>query len=334
MIITTKTAFDFFMKNIVNLDSSTVSNARKSRDNLLEKIQGFSGTDDFFDLCSDFNVHFGSFARKTKCRELDDIDLMIGISANGATYNSFDNWDEVRINANQKEQIQVDCMNDDGTLNSTKVINKFKEKLKSVNDYSRSELHKNGEAVTLTLKSRVWNFDIVPCFYTVKEFNGRSYYLIPNGKGNWKKTDPTIDREYVKQANKNSNGHILELIRLCKKWNTVKNVKTMPSYLLETMIINFIESHKPTDNDIKMLFKKTLDYIAAGIWSPVCDMKKIEGDINTIKSNDRQNICEKARTDFEKVKQAIIYDEILNSQEDAIKIWGEIFGGDFPKYGQ
>ena len=334
MIRTVEDAFDFFMKNKVNLDPNVVAEARKSRDNLLKNIQDFSGADDFFDLCSDFNVHFGSFARKTKCRELDDIDLMIGISANGATYNSFDNWDEVRINANQREQIQVDCMNDDGTLNSTKVINKFKEKLKSVNDYSRSDLHKNGEAVTLTLKSRVWNFDIVPCFHTVKEPDGRAYYLIPNGKGDWKKTDPTIDREYVKQTNKNCNGHILELIRLCKKWNTVKKVKPIPSYLLETMVIDFIESCKPTDDDIKILFKKNLDYIAMAILNPVYDMKEIEGDINTIKSDDRQNIREKARTDFEKVRCAIMYEENFNLHEEAIKIWREIFGGDFPKYGQ
>lgn len=333
MIRTVEDAFDFFMKNKVNLDPNVVAEAKKSRENLLKNIQDFSGADDFFDLCSDFNVHFGSFARKTKCRELDDIDLMIGISANGATYNSFDNWDEVIINANQRDPIQVDCMNDDGTLNSTKVINKFKEKLKSINDYSHSDLHKNGEAVTLTLKSRVWNFDIVPCFHTVKEPDGRAYYLIPNKEGNWKITDPIIDRNYVKKAYIKYNNRVLDLIRLCKKWNTVKKVKTIPSYLLETMVIDFIESCKPTDNDIKILFKKTLNYIAMAIWYPVYDMKEIQGDINTVESEDMQNICEKAQTDYKKVKQAIIYDEILNSQKDAIKIWGEIFGGDFPKYG-
>ena len=38
------------------------------------------------------------FAIKTKCRDLDDVDLMIGIAANGATYYSDDLWDEAQNN--------------------------------------------------------------------------------------------------------------------------------------------------------------------------------------------------------------------------------------------
>ena len=87
------------MKNIVNLDADVVSNARSSRDNLLENIAEFDNADGFFNLYQGFNVHYGSFARKTKCRELNDIDLMIGISADGATYNANDPWDNMKITA-------------------------------------------------------------------------------------------------------------------------------------------------------------------------------------------------------------------------------------------
>lgn len=80
MATTVNSAFSEFMKDIVNLDPDIVSAARASRDNLLENIAEFDNQTDFFDLYDGFNVHFGSFARKTKCRELDDIDLMIGIA--------------------------------------------------------------------------------------------------------------------------------------------------------------------------------------------------------------------------------------------------------------
>lgn len=99
MATTVNAAFKEFMKDIVNLDPDVVSAARISRDNLLDNIAEFDEKDGFFDLYEGFNVHFGSFARKTKCRELDDIDLMIGIAANGATYNQDDPWDNVRITA-------------------------------------------------------------------------------------------------------------------------------------------------------------------------------------------------------------------------------------------
>ena len=115
MATTVNNAFDEFMKDIVNLDPDVVSKARESRDNLLENIAEFDNEDGFFDLYEGYNVHFGSFARKTKCRELDDIDLMIGIAANGATYNSSDPWDDVHITASTTNQAQKDCTREDGT---------------------------------------------------------------------------------------------------------------------------------------------------------------------------------------------------------------------------
>jgi hypothetical protein len=94
---------------------------------------------------------------------------MIGISASGATYNSSDPWDNVRITSSTTNFAQKECANLDGTLNSNKVINKFKKKLEEVREYSHSDIHKSGEAVVLNLKTKVWSFDIVPCFHTVVE---------------------------------------------------------------------------------------------------------------------------------------------------------------------
>ena len=331
MATTVNNAFDEFMKDIVNLDPDVVSKARESRDNLLENIAEFDDEDGFFDLCQDFNVHFGSFARKTKCRELDDIDLMIGIAANGATYNSSDPWDDVHITASTTNQAQKDCTREDGTLNSTQVINKFKSKLKHVREYSRSDIHKSGEAVVLNLTSKDWSFDIVPCFHTVTESNGRSYYLIPNGKGNWKKTDPLKDKEHVTNTNKDKEGRVLELIRLCKKWNNVKKATTIPSYLLETMIINYCDSQTTLSQFIDYRFRDALKYIADNIMNSVSDMKEIQGDINTLSDSDRSKLKEKANNDYQKACDASNAE--TKDQEKAIKLWGEILGEDFPSYG-
>ena len=331
MATTVNNAFDEFMKDIVNLDSDVVSKARESRDNLLENIAEFDYEDGFFDLYEGYNVHFGSFARKTKCRELDDIDLMIGIAANGATYNSSDPWDDVHITASITNQAQKDCTREDGTLNSTQVINKFKSKLKHVREYSRSDIHKSGEAVVLNLTSKDWSFDIVPCFHTVTESDGRSYYLIPNGKGNWKKTDPLKDKEHVTNTNKDKEGRVLELIRLCKKWNNVKKATTIPSYLLETMIVNYCDSQTTLSQFIDYRFRDALKYIADNIMNSVSDMKEIQGDINALSDSDKSKLKEKANNDYQKACEASEMETV--NQEKAIKLWGEILGGDFPTYG-
>lgn len=48
MASTVNSAFAEFMKNIVNLDPDITSKARKSRDNLIDNINNFSGNYDFF----------------------------------------------------------------------------------------------------------------------------------------------------------------------------------------------------------------------------------------------------------------------------------------------
>lgn len=332
MATTVNNAFSNFMTDSVNLDKDVVTKARDSRDNLLSNISEFGNSDGFFDLCQNFNVHFGSFSRKTKCRELDDIDLMIGISANGATYNSSDPWDNVHITPSITDSAQRACLNFDGTLNSTKVINKFKNKLVEVREYSRSDIHKSGEAVVLNLTSKVWSFDIVPCFHTVVESNGRSYYLIPNGKGNWKKTDPSKDRDHVTNSNQAKDGRLLELVRLTKKWNKVKKATTIPSYLLETMVVNYTDSVSELDAYIDLRFINVLKYISNNMLASIYDLKGIQGNINTLSPEDRLLLQSKAHTDYLKACTAQYY-ERNGMQKDAINKWREILGGDFPTYG-
>lgn len=324
-------AFRIFMHDEVNLDNKVTQNAKISRDNLLDNISEFDGEEDFFTLYADFNIEFGSFARKTKCRELDDIDLMIGISACGATYKSNDCWNNVHIMASETESAQMECARNDGTLNSTMVSNRFKKKLENVREYTRSEVKRNGEAVVLNLISKDWSFDIVPCFYTETESNGRAYYLIPNGDGNWKKTDPKADREYVKLVNRLRDNKLLDLVRICKKWNKSKNTRTIPSYLLETIICNYAESVEQLPDRMSLRFYYALEYLAKHITEPVYDMKEIQGDINTLELLERRILCKKAMDDMTKIRCALEA-ESDGKQRSAIRKWGEVFGQDFPEY--
>ena len=325
-------AFQEFMRDHVNIDPDVSTAAKISRQNLLENINEFKADDDFFDLCKEFNINFGSFARKTKCRELDDIDLMVGINGNNATYKLSDPWHNVRIYASTTDKAQKQCTNEDGTLNSTKVSNKFKKKLESVREYSRSEIQRNGEVIRLNLKSKVWSFDVVPCFRTKPEPNKKSYYLIPNGKGNWKKTAPDVDRESVTRANQAKDHLVLDLVRICKKWNMVKKTKTIPSYLLETMVINFADSQTKLHPNLIYRFMGALNYIATHISDPVDDMKEIQGNINSLDPAVILELSCKASNDLQKAFKACEYERSGN-HESAINIWRTIFGQDFPQYG-
>ena len=326
MATTVNNAFDEFMRDTVNLDPSKTTTARSSRDNLFSNIEGFSGDDDFFNVYSTRNLKFGSFARHTKIRELDDIDLMVCLSADGTrTYT--ESTDCIYIVGNDSDSSNG-LLSNTIYLNSTKVINRFISKLSDLNDYSKSEMHKNQEAATLKLKSYTWNFDIVPCFYTTEEF-----YLIPDGSGNWKKTNPCIDSDRITSINQKHNGKLLNLIRLVKYWNNRKITLKIPSYLLECMILNrYDDMNVPESWWIDLQFKDTLSYLSNAILKDINDPKEIQGNINTFDCNDRDKISKALKAAYDKAKEAVTFELDDNDKKAAINKWQEILGSDFPEY--
>ncbi|MDO5380216.1 MAG: hypothetical protein Q4E98_05015 [Acidaminococcaceae bacterium] len=326
MATTVNNAFCEFMQDVVNLDPQKTITARTSRDNLIDNINKFSGNDNFFNVYKERNLKFGSFARRTKIRELDDIDLMLCLSADGSrTY--FESADCIYIIGNSVDKKNGTLVEGTDYLNSTKVINRFILKLSELNDYSKADMHKNQEAVTLKMKSYIWNFDIVPCFYTTADF-----YLIPDGKGNWKKTDPRIDNDRTTSINQKHNGNLLNLIRLVKYWNKRKITLTIGSYLLECMILNIYENNETSGNWwIDLEFRYILDKLSNDIKNDVEDPKGIQGNLNYFSMEDRNKISAALSDAYSKAEEAGKL-EADGKQKEAIKKWREILGDKFPEY--
>lgn len=326
--MTVNQAFEQFMKEHVNLDPDVVAKARASRDNLKDNIAEFNNAEDFFHLYPDIDIQFGSFARKTKCRELDDIDLMIGISADKATYTPERKWDDIRIMASASSAIQQQCKDEYGYLNSRKVLNVFKKKLMHVREYSRSEIKRNQQAVVLNLLSKDWSFDIIPCFLTVYESDGRNYYLIPNGQGHWMKTDPRRDRFMVTHVNQNNNVRLLELIRLVKIWNRKSSMVTIPSYLLETMLVDFGSRYMLAFH-LPVRFCDALSYLQGAIYDYIYDLKEIQGDLNTLTTEQKDSFYNRCEVDYNLAREAINFEE-EGDIEAALENWQIVLGKNFP----
>lgn len=327
MATTENNAFAEFMKEKVNLDQEKNKIARSSRDNLIDNIKGFSGDSDFFVVYTDKILRFGSFERRTKIRPIDDIDLMLCLSGEG-TRTYIQSGEVFYINgsdADSKNGLMTDNTN---YLNSTKVINRFISKLSDLQDYSKAEMHKNHEAATLQLKSYTWNFDIVPCFYT-----DTGFYLIPDGSGNWKKTDPRIDNERITDINQKHNGKLLELIRLAKYWNNRKVTIRIGSYLLECMILQKYENKEASENWwIDLEFRDLLNYLSSAILSDVDDPKGIQGNLNSFCWDDRCKISDALTNAYNKAVEASNMELNDKNQKGAITKWGEVLGSDFPEY--
>ena len=75
--VTAAQAFEDFRRHKVDLISSKVKKARQSRVYLQEQLTAAKNDDPDFPRIADSFMPFGSFARKTKVRPLDDVDLLV-----------------------------------------------------------------------------------------------------------------------------------------------------------------------------------------------------------------------------------------------------------------
>lgn len=330
MANTVTKAFEEFQKEKVNLEENKSKKARTSRDWLVTQIHAFTNNDnDFPEFYEGKDIFFGSFARRTKKRELDDIDIMICLKGDGATYTEYTDRIEIHVPEMAKKLYKL-C--DNGKLNSNKVINKFISNLKSVHQYNKAEIHKDKMAATLELSSYEWNFDIVPCFMTAEDVYGKTYYLIPDGVGNWMKTDPRLDRKRVSEVNQQHEGNVLNAIRVMKFWNKRPTMPTMSSYLLENMILDYYESSTDVaSNFVNVEVVELLKYINDHINDEVEDPKGIQGDLNTLDQQSRNKIQAKAASDYSKAVEAREYED-QQEHKKSINKWKEIFGDEFPAY--
>ena len=332
MASTVITAFNEFLKEKVNLDPEDTKSARLDRDNLRSRIQGLQTTIEYFpSLYTDADINYGSFSRRTKKRPLDDVDMFFCLMAQGATYDDYDPNNIILTTSNTGSNLYRYTNDDNVTINSIKILNKFKKSLESIYQYRAAEVNRRQEVILLNLVNKDWSFDIAPCFRTA-EVLGKSFYLIPNGTGDWKKADPRIDKERTASINQQNNGRILNLIRVVKYWNSRATMHTMSSYLLENMILNYYQYRTDCSEFVDLSLPAIFNHISSAVYQSVADPKGFQGDLNTLTFEQKLSISTRAGSDYSKAVQARAY-ENNGDLKSSINKWREIFGSDFPTFG-
>ena len=339
-------SFNQFLNDTVNVSKAQSDNAKCSRDYLTGQIKTLSDNEDFLKVATQYNINFGSFARKTKIKPLDDIDIIVGLNG-GDLQIEGNQWDNItlKVKSECKDNIILNASDkfsqywtaDTYNLNSNKVKNKLVSALQKISQYEKADIHARGEAVTLKLKCYPWNFDIVPAFYTGGD---NPYYLIPNGYGKWKKTNPIIEQNRVSRLNQKFNNVVLSTIRLIKYWNRRGQMPNITSYVLETIVLDYFDqaSHNIV-NDGKYYdyadihFRDAIYYISNHIMDAVQDTKGFQGNINNLTYEQKYKIQIRANTDYSKAYNAVNAETQDKDNKKSINIWQNIFGEDFPQYG-
>ena len=181
--------------------------------------------------------------------------------------------------------------------------------------------------MVLNLKSYEWAFDIVPALPAGDGSGSTDYYLIPDGNGNWLKTDPRIDQELVTNANQNQNGYLLPLIRLIKYWNVrSRAAPRLASYHLETLLINAFRSGYPAiESKIRWSVLCAFQQIAYHVMNTCPDPKGLGPNLDEgMTWETREKVCDAANDRAQYATYALQYEQ-QGDHEKAIECWKEVF---------
>jgi len=328
-------AFNEFREKTVDLGAETTKGARSSRDYLVDQLKAIAKNDSAFPRLIGNYLPFGSFARSTKIQPLDDIDILLPLVGTGtfsvrSSNNIYTYWLKI---ASPDAPLAI-FPDDHGYVNSTKILNKIKNGLSGISKYKKAEIKKNMEAVTLSLSSYEWVFDIVPA---VPISNGQggtayAYYLIPNGLGDWKRTDPRIDSNNVTRINGWHNGNFLPTVRLLKYWNGRPIAPKLASYYFETLALKVFDSASKI-SDFPIAVDYFFKYCSLHLWSSCPDPKGLGPPLDDgIDYATKKKVADALDEAGKYSDYALMY-ERNSEHEKAIYWWQRIFGDKFPKYG-
>jgi hypothetical protein len=341
---TVGSAFEQFRRDVVDLDPKNTEKARASRDYLFDQIKTLAkNNSDYPKLKSDSPfISFGSFARRTKIKPLDDIDFLVILNGTYIVPEMIDISNthtlqfirpSISFVGTRPSMTLEPLVDRNGYINSRTVLDKIKFHLSSVKNYEKAEICRNREAVTLKLNSYTWNYDIVPAIPIFYNSGVIAYFSIPDGKGNWKPTNPLIDQRNTTTINAYHDGKFLSIIRLLKYWNGITfNKPMLRYYYLETLAIKVFDgSPKITDlpTAVKFFFDKCSYYLK----QPCPDLKGLEPDLDAdLNWSQKERVINVMANASTCAGYALTY-ESNSKHKDAIEQWQFIFGSKFPNYG-
>jgi hypothetical protein len=118
-----------------------------------------------------------------------------------------------------------------------------------------------------------------------------------------------------------------------KFWKELKWGDAVSSYMFEQMVLNCLDANPiPSFASWQARVLLVLQYLRDAIMKPVMDPKGIQGDLNELNQEKREDLSLKAFMSSLSATKAIEFEGDGDNQK-AIKQWSLVFGEKFPEYG-
>jgi hypothetical protein len=331
MALTVRSAFPLFRATDVDLGDQQTKDAHRSRNYLCEQLPVLAAKVANFPRLSGECIPYGSFQRRTKIQPLDDLDLLVPLDPRGVIEVPTSTPHEYLLQVTNDSAPLSPFKGDYGFLNSTAILNRIRDSLSLIPSYAKTEPHRTHEAVRLKLTSYTWGFDIVPAVPYGGSAGIPAYYLIPTGRGAWKRTDPRVDARNTTLLNQRHGGIILPTIRLIKYWNVYGPQPRLASYHMETLALEVFRAASPitsVENGVKAFFQDCPTHLG------LCPDPKGHGP--ALDADLAWDVRLKVKAAMIEAAQWAGYAEMYDRSGDnerAIYWWKQVFGWEFPDYG-
>ena len=263
--------FEDLLTNAINIPDGIRGIASVSHQGLRDFIRTECERDSAFPaVLTDADFLGGSFARHTKVRPLDDIDIYIPLDGAGLFYYMHGNILPYTLANNGKlgNSLLTPRWANGQWVSSSKLVAGFASVLRR--RFPQTEIKPNEQAVSVQMKygessaSNGLGFDVVPCF-SLKPNSGdeRPFYLIPDGVGGWMRTNPLVDASVADILQQNHNKNFRKIVKLLKYWNSEQLDGKLDSYFVELAIARTL-----WDKAVKSEQVNTLSYgVALAFWA-------------------------------------------------------------------
>ncbi len=256
-------ALENLLERKINIPQGTRSTASDSQNHLREFLRSEGNRDAGFPrILSDADADFlgGSFARHTKIWPLDDIDIYFPLDGANLFY------------MNEGNRLPYTLLSDGPRLgnpllllrwvsgiyvSSAKLIQGFAEVLKRHNP--KTEVRAGGQSISMrmthgeTKDTDGLGYDIVPCFSLRSDNSRERFYLMPDGRNGWIRTNPKLDAD-IADILQGYNGKLYrKLVKLIKYWNSIRLERAFPSYYVELALSRAFYNRKINNQAVSSL---------------------------------------------------------------------------------
>ena len=191
-----------------------------------------------------------------------------------------------------------------------------------LDSYPRTDVKGDGQIVSVKFSDGM-TFEVLPTFEE-GDFANSLYYPDTHSGGEWKSTDPRSEQKAISDLNGRCGDKLYDLCRTVRVWNR-QNGASMSGYAIDATVCEFFRFNPSiwTVLDYLHLFSAYLHFLDDNRlkthWSMIGSNESLAANIN-------RNIVKAT------IELLDVADELfrLGQKKDAIKIWGVVFGSDFP----